>query len=163
MQRLSEDITQYFQAQGFVILSTIDKDGKPHAACKGIVKISKKGFVYLLDLYKGRTYENLQHNPRASITVVDEHKFTGYCLKGKARIIKREKCPPDIMSAWENKIISRITQRVIKNIRGEKGHTRHPETFLPMPEYMILVKIDKIIDLTPHHIKSLPVQGGKGG
>ena len=52
MQRLTEDIIQLFQNQGYVIVSTIDRDGLPHSACKGIVKINRSGRIYLLDLYK---------------------------------------------------------------------------------------------------------------
>jgi hypothetical protein len=136
-------------------VSTIDKDGSPHNACKGIVEITEDGRIYLLDLYMGRTYENLIKNPKISVTAVDEHKFIGYSLKGRAGIIKKDKISRQLMRLWENKITSRITHRVMKNLRGEKGHSRHPEALLPKPEYMILVNVEKIIDLIPHHIRQV--------
>lgn len=153
MKRLSDDINRFLQKQGFVIVSTIGRDGYAHSSCKGIVKINRNGQIYLLDLYMGKTYENIMQNPHISITAVDEHRFRGYCLKGKAKIIKRDKLKPQIIKAWEDKITSRITQRIIKSIRGEKGHSRHPEVLLPKPEYMIVMEVEKVIDLTPHHIK----------
>lgn len=153
MKKINEEIIHLFQSQGFVIVSTIDKDGSPHNSCKGIVKINKNGSIYLLDLYQGRTYENLRQAPQISITAVDEHKFRGYCLKGKAKIIGQDKFRSGIIKAWEDKITGRITQRVLKNMRGEKGHHRHPEVLLPKPEYMIVMKTEEVVDLTPHHLK----------
>lgn len=153
MKVLSEEIIRFFHKQPYTIVTTIDKNGCPHNSCKGIVDIEENGKVYLLDLYKERTRENLKGNPHISITAVDEHKFMGYSLKGMAKIVKREKVKEHIIKSWEDKITKRITQRLLKNIRGEKGHPRHPEALLPKPEYLIEVEVKEITDLTPHHIR----------
>lgn len=153
MKRLTDEIIQFFQNQGFTIVSTLDRKGSLHNSCKGIVEINKSGEVYLLDLYKGETYENLKRNANISITAVDEHRFKGYCLKGKAKIIPRGKFSSRILKAWEDRITGRITQRLIKNLHEEKGHPRHPEILLPKPEYMIVMEVKEIIDLTPQHLK----------
>lgn len=153
MDRLPSEITHFFQNQSLVIVSTIDKNGSVHNSCKGIVKINKDGKIYLLDLYQEKTFENLNRNPNISITAVNEHSFKGYCLKGKAKIMPSEKLTKDILKAWEDRIASRITQRVIKNIREEKGHPRHPEALLPRPKYLIMAEIEDIVDLTPHRLK----------
>ena len=153
MKRLADDIINFFQSQGYVIVSTIDKNGSLHNACKGIVDIKSNGRIYLLDLYKGKTFENLKNNRHISISAVDEHKFIGYCLKGKVRIITGEEINPQIIKAWEERITSRLTRRVIRNIHEEKGHPRHPEALLPKPEYLIVMDAEEAIDLTPHHLK----------
>ena len=153
MKRLTEDIVEFFREQSFTIVSTIDKYGNPHSSCKGIVKINRNGQVYLLDLYKAKTFANLKQNPHISITAVDEHSFEGYCLKGKAKIMPQDKLKPQIIKAWEERIATRITQRLLKNIRQEKGHPQHPEALLPKPEYLIFVEVEDIVDLTPHHLK----------
>ncbi|MDP3732336.1 MAG: pyridoxamine 5'-phosphate oxidase family protein [Candidatus Omnitrophota bacterium] len=153
MKRLGDDVIQFFHNQGCVIVSTIDKNGFPHGACKGIVQINRNGRIYLLDLYRARTYDNLKQNSYISITAIDEHKFMGYCLKGKAEIISEEKFGSQIIKAWEARITSRLTRRVLKNIREEKGHPRHPEALLPRPEYLIVMEVEEIVDLTPHHLK----------
>ena len=153
MRRLGNEIIHFFNSQGFVIASTVDKDGKVHTSCKGIVKINLKGEVYLLDLYKHRTYENLKNNPHISITAVDEHRFLGYCLKGKARIIIEDDIKPNIMKSWDDRITSRLSRRILKNIRDEKGHHSHPEALLPKPKYLIVMQVQEIVDLTPQHIK----------
>ena len=150
---ITPEIVQFFHNQHFTIISTIDGKGYPHNSCKGIVEIDKSGRVYLLDLYTAGTYKNLKRNPRISITAVDEHKFIWYCLKGKAKILSKNKVEPQIIEAWRNKIASRVTIRIIKKIHGEKGHLRHPEILLPKPKYIIVIEVDTIIDLTPGHLK----------
>ncbi|MFA5410783.1 MAG: pyridoxamine 5'-phosphate oxidase family protein [Candidatus Omnitrophota bacterium] len=149
MKKPSEEIVRFLQNQGFVVVSTIDKKGYPHNSCKGILEIDKEGRVYLLDLYRGNTYANLKRDPRISITAVDEHKFKGYCLKGKAEIVAGENLDSEMIKAWETRLTARITQRLLKNLREEKGHPRHPEALLPKPEYMIVMKVDEVINLAP--------------
>jgi len=158
MKTLSENLIHFFHKQTFTIISTIDKKGFPHNSCKGIVKINKSGQIYLLDLYKAQTFENLKRNPHIAITAVDEHKFRGFCLKGTAKIIRGDRLSSHIITAWEKRITHRITQRVLKNIAGEKGHPQHPEVLLPKPEYMIVMQAEEVIDLTPQHLKHTEVQ-----
>lgn len=155
MKKLPDEVIQFFQKQGFVIVSTLDKGRTLHNSCKGIVRIEESGKIYLLDLYRGRTYDNLRHNSNISITSVDEHRFIGYCLKGKVKIISAKKLSSSVLKKWEDKITGRITQRVIRNIHEEKGHPRHPEILLPKPEYMFVMDVKEIVDLTPHHIKGI--------
>lgn len=156
MIKLSNEIIHFFQDQGCVIVSTVDEDGSPNSSCKGIVEIDHDGRVYLLDLYLGRTRKNLERDPHISITAINEHHFTGYCLKGRARILTKEELKPHLVKAWDDRITSRLTQRLIRNIHGEKGHPRHPEALLPDPQYVIAVEVDEIVDLTPHPLREMP-------
>jgi uncharacterized pyridoxamine 5'-phosphate oxidase family protein len=155
VKRITQDIVHFFKEQGYVIVVTVDKHGNPHSACKGIVQINKNGKIYLLDLYRKNTYKNLKHNAHISITAVEEHKFKGYCLKGKARILETKKLKAGLLKAWEERIASRLTQRLLRNIREEKSHPGHPEALLPKPEYIICMEIEEIIDLTPQHLKGI--------
>jgi general stress protein 26 len=151
--KLPEAVVQFFQAQGCVVVASIDEKGFPHSACKGIVEINKDGRVYLFDLYRRRTHKNIKRNPRMSITAFDEHKFHGYCLKGRAKAIIEEEIDAKLIRAWEDRITSRLTQRLLRNIHEEKGHPRHPEAILPKPEYLIEVEVEEIVDLTPRHLQ----------
>lgn len=153
MKRLSKDIIDFFHRQSFVIVTTVDRNGTPHNSCKGIVKINRNGTIYLLDLYRAKTYSNLRRNPSMSITAVDENTFSGYCLKGRSKEMRLEQLKPYVIRSWEERINSRITQRIIKSIRGEKGHPSQPEALLPKPAYMIVMDVKSVCDLTPHHIK----------
>ncbi len=153
MKKLTDEIAKFLHDQGFVVVSTLDKNKAIHSSCKGIVKISKAGSIYLLDLYVGETFNNLRLLPNITITAVDEHKFKGYCLKGKAKLVEASRLKPHLIKEWEDRLTSRITQRVIKNMRDEKGHPRHPEALLPGPAYLIVMRVDEIVDLTPHRLK----------
>jgi uncharacterized pyridoxamine 5'-phosphate oxidase family protein len=153
MKRMKDEIVRFLRKQNFFVVATVGPDGIPHTSCKGIVKVSRNGQVYLLDLYTGTTYRNLQTNPRISLTAVDEHRFKGYCLKGKARIASRNEFTPSILKAWQDRITGRITHRLIKNIKGERGHPQHPEARLPKPEYLVVMDVEEVVDLTPQHIK----------
>lgn len=153
MKGLTDRIIHFFGNQGFVIVSTIDKNGHPHSSCKGIVEIKKEGRVYLFDLYKARTYKNLQSNTNISITAVDEHKFEGYCLKGKARIVAGRALTAQTIKAWEEKIAGRISKRMIRNIREDKVVTRHSEALLPRPQYLIMMEVEEIVDLIPQNLR----------
>ena len=153
MKKLPEEVINFFHNQSFVIVNTVDQQGYPHSSCKGIVKINHTGKVYLLDLYRGKTFENLKNNPQVSITAVDEHKFHGFSLKGRAMMQPEGKLDSLLNKAWEERITSRITQRLLKNVRGEEGMKHHPEALLPQPKYLIAMEVEEIIDLTPQHLK----------
>ncbi|MFA6350209.1 MAG: pyridoxamine 5'-phosphate oxidase family protein [Candidatus Omnitrophota bacterium] len=153
MVKLPSDVLDFFQKQGFVIVITRDLGGSLHCSCKGIVRITPEGKIYLLDVYKEHTYENLKNDDNISIAAVDEHRFKGYCLKGNANIVAACDLDKEINAAWEERISGRITQRVLKNLREEKGHPRHPEASFPKPQYLIVMDVNQIVDLTPRHLK----------
>lgn len=154
MKVLPDIVVNFLEKQGFSIVSTLDSDLKINCAAKGIVGINRNGKVFLIDLYRGKTFNNLLNNPTISITSVDEHLFMGYTLKGKAKMIERNKIENDIIKAWEERVIQRISQRVIKSIKNDKKSGNHPEAKFPHPEYLIEVDVEDIVDLTPSHLKS---------
>ena len=159
MKQLSASVTDFLRSQGFVIVSSVDKNGFPHSSCKAVVKADSSGEIYLIDVYHGVTHENILINPRISISAVDEHKFIGYCLKGKARIIQDKAISQEIIKTWEDNITSRLAKRLLKNIVQDKGQKHHPEAGLPHPKYLIALEVEEIIDLAPHHLKKEAVHG----
>ena len=156
MKTLSDDIVNFLERQGFSIVSTLDANGRIHCSAKGIVGIEKKGKVFLIDLYKAETFKNLQRNPTISITSIDEHLFMGYTLKGTAKIVDRDRIKSHIIKAWEERVIQRISKRVIKSIKDYKKSGHHPEAKFPYPEYLIEVDVEDVVDLTPAHLKKIP-------
>ncbi len=152
MQRIPREVVAFFQSQGIVVVSTVDEHGFPHSSCKGIVEIKDDGFVYLLDLYHGLSSRHLKTNTHIALTAIDEHKFRGYCLKGIARVMTDGVLADELLRAWDARITSRLTQRLLRNISGEKGHKGHPEVLLPNPKYLIEIEVQEIVDLTPRHL-----------
>ena len=151
--KLSDDIINFFQKQGFVIISTLDEKGFIHCSAKGIVGIEAKGKVYLIDLYRAKTFNNLKNNNLVSITSVDENSFTGYTLKGRAMIVERENIKEHVVKEWEERVIKRISDRVIKNVRRDRKSSSHPEARFPVPEYLIEIDVEAVVDLAPAELK----------
>ena len=146
---LPEDVVSFLKRHGIATVATLDPEGAIHCAVKGIVGFEGNNKILIMDLYHGRTHRNLKNNPTITITVVNEKDFRGYALQGKARIVKREDIQPYIVDAWEERIIHRITERVLRSVRrGEKTGVHH-EAHLPhQPKYLIEVDVDHIVDLT---------------
>ena len=153
MQELSEEIINFLQRQGVVIISTLDSQGRIHCSAKGIVSIEKEGKIYVIDLYCGKTFNNLSQNPTTSITAIDERRFVGYTLQGKARIVEKKDFDTALIKTWEEKVVARISKRLIKNVQEGKGSVRHPEAHLPPVQHLIALEVESIVDLTPAHIK----------
>ncbi|MDP8216737.1 MAG: pyridoxamine 5'-phosphate oxidase family protein [Candidatus Kaelpia imicola] len=147
---LSDKVVDFLERQSFVIVSTIDSDGRIHCSAKGIVGIHKDGSVFVIDLYRNKTYDNLKNDPRVSITQVDEHSFTGYTLQGKAKIVFKDQINDDQIKEWEKKVLKRISDRLVKSVQSEKASSMHHEAQLPEePKYLIEIDVESIIDLSP--------------
>ncbi len=153
MKKISKEIASLLESKGFVIVSTLDKDGNIHCSAKGVVEVEEEGKVYLIDLYKRVTYANLQRNSTVSITVIDEEQFAGFNLKGKASIVQKKDMEDKFIKKWQKEIIRRISKRVIKNIKKDKKSKKLPETNFPQPEYLIEIKVGQIVDLAPSPLK----------
>lgn len=153
MENLSKEIIYVFEKQGFVVVSTLGLKGDIHCAAKGIVGIESEGKVYIIDLYKRETFNNLKNNSTVSITAIDEETFTGYTLKGKAKIVDRQEIKEHVIESWENKVVQRVSKRVIGNIKKDRKSPHHPEAIFPQPQYLIEVDVESVVDLTPKQLK----------
>ena len=152
--KLSGEVVKFLERQNYVMVTTLDKKGFPHVSCKGTLKVLPSGKIYLIDLYKRKTHENLQRDGSFSLAAVDEHRFMGFCVKGTGRIIKGKALTPNLLAAWEGKINSRLRQRVIRHLKQEREKSGHPELFLPSPEYVIVMEAQEMVDLTPGHVRN---------
>lgn len=153
MRKLPQNIISCLERQKIAIISTLDAKKRIHCSVKGIVGIEPQGKVYIIDLYCRNTFKNLKKDPTISVTVVDEARFEGYTLKGKAKIVARDKIEDHIMKGWEAKVIERISSRVIKNIQVSRKTRHHPESRMPQPRYLIAIEVKDIVDLIPSHLK----------
>ncbi len=153
MKQISVAIIDFLHTQDFVVVSSIDKNGIPHSSCKAIVKIVPAGKIYVVDVYHGVTSENIERNQRISISAVDEHKFIGYCLKGKARKMQDDFISQEIIKTWEDNITSRLAKRLLRNLVQDQGQRHHPEASLPYPKQLIVLEVEEIVDLAPFHLR----------
>ncbi|MDD5409628.1 MAG: pyridoxamine 5'-phosphate oxidase family protein [Candidatus Omnitrophica bacterium] len=153
MKQIPEMVIEFLRAQGFVIFSSIDKKGFPHSSCKDIVKIEPAGKIYVIDVYQGLTAENIKYNPQVSISAVDEHKFMGYCLKGRAKVMAADAISQELTRFWEDKITSRLAKRLLHNLAQDKARAHHPEASLPKPTHLIAITVEEIVDLAPYYLR----------
>ncbi|MDP3042098.1 MAG: pyridoxamine 5'-phosphate oxidase family protein [Candidatus Omnitrophota bacterium] len=153
MKPIPTAIIDFLRIQDFVVVSSIDENGFPHSSIKAIVKIDPAGEIYLVDVYHGLTSKNIVNNPHLSISAVDEHKFIGYCLKGRARVIQAKVISQEILKTWEDNITSRLAKRLLRNLIQDKGQGHHPEASLPHPQHLIALEVEAIIDLAPPRFK----------
>jgi len=153
MKQIPVAVIDFLRTQGFVIVSSIDKNGFPHNSCKDMVKIDSNGQIYLMDVYYGLTAENIKRNSLVSISAVDEHKFMGYCLKGKAKVISDNEISQEFIKSWEDNITARLAKRLLHNLSQDKSHAHHPEASLPRPKHLIVIEVEEIVNLAPHYLR----------
>jgi len=148
--KLPANIVRFFSKKGSVIVSSISPDEHIHTSVKGVVGIEEEGKVYVIDLYHNETFKNLSANNRVTLTGIDEKSFVGFALQGTGKVISYADAASHVVLAWENAIVKRITDRMIKNIQdGIKTH-KHHEALLPdVPRYVIEVSVDRIVNLSP--------------
>jgi len=148
--QLPDHVIHFLEGQGFVIVSTLDPQGRIHCSAKGIVGIEKEGKVLVIDVYRNNTFKNLKNDLRVSITSVDEDKFMGFTLQGTARIVPREDMEDHIVARWEDRVIKRISKRIAMGIKAGARSKNMFEAELPRhPKYLIEINVENIIDLSP--------------
>lgn len=153
---LAARVAEFFRKQNFVIVSTMDKQGRIHCSAKGLVDATDDGRVFLLDVYLKQTFRNLKEDARVSLTAINEDKFIGFTLQGRGKIIPKQDIDVLILRKWERLLIGRISNRVIKGIKaGNKTSTHFEAALPPTPQYLIEVDVDQIIDLVPPLIRQM--------
>lgn len=150
MKVLSIDVMRFLEKQRVFVVSTLDDHGRIHCSAKGVVGYEPEGKIYIMDLYLRKTFRNLNKRSTISLTSVDEDAFEGYCFQGKGKIVPYEKIQDHLIEKWSKRIIQRIADRVIRNVRAENAGDRHYEAELPhIPKYLIEIDVEQVIDLAP--------------
>jgi len=137
MTKISAEVINFLDRQGFVVVSTIDSQGTINSSAKGIVKVEEDDKVYLIDLYRANTFSNLRDNPTITITAIDERRFKGYSLKGRAQVVEGKDVDDNIIKEWEDRVVSRISKRLVSDIQEDKKASNHPEARFPKPSILL--------------------------
>lgn len=146
-----EKVANFFKSRKVVLVMTMEEGGTIHSAVKGILEVDpKEGKILLVDLYSGETLRNIRNNPLVNITAIDEQRFEGYALQGRASIIPQDRIHEDFIRKWQDHITKRISERIVASVRSGKKSKKIFEAHLAMkPQYMIEVKADAVADLSP--------------
>jgi len=152
--KIEKDIIKYFTKNHIVLVSTLDCNARIYSSIKGLVYISEDAKAYIVDLFHNNTFRNIQKDNRISLTAVSVYHFKGYVLQGIARCLQIEDIPNLVKNKWEEHLVSRISERIIKNLQ-DRTVFGQPEAELPKIKYFIEVEIENIINLAPPKEKEI--------
>ena len=86
MAKLTQEMKDMLAAQQCFV-ATAALDGTPNIGAKGSTHVLDDEHIAFFELTGGRTWENLQKNPKVAIAVADKSKLQGYRFVGKAELI----------------------------------------------------------------------------
>lgn len=86
MAKLTDEMKALVASQQ-PFIATASPDGMPNIGPKRSTHVVDDEHIAFFELTGGRTWENLQRNPRVAIAVVDASKMQGYRFVGKAELV----------------------------------------------------------------------------
>lgn len=86
MAKLSEEMKTLIASQQ-AFIATTGPDGAPNIGTKASTHVLDDEHIVFYELTGGRTWINLQNDPRLAIAVADRSKLQGYRFVGKAELI----------------------------------------------------------------------------
>jgi predicted pyridoxine 5'-phosphate oxidase superfamily flavin-nucleotide-binding protein len=86
MAKLNEEMKALLASQQ-ALIATASPDGMPSIGAKGSTHLLDDEHIAFYELAGGRTWENLQKNPRIAIAVVDRNTMQGYRFVGTAELV----------------------------------------------------------------------------
>ena len=86
MAKLSQEMKDLVGGQQ-VFIATTDPNGAPNIGTKASTHVLDDEHIVFYELTGGRTWANLQNDPRVAIAVADRSKLQGYRFVGKAELI----------------------------------------------------------------------------
>ena len=148
MDYLSDSLIGFIKRHDTTYVATANGDGQPNVVPKGTLHVEDDKTVYILDLYKGRTRSNLEKNNRIALTLIDQHAYCGFQIKGTAQIIEKGQLFEKYVNIWKERKQAMMTKRIIGNL--QKGRASGvSEKDLPHPMYLIKVSVTEVLDLSP--------------
>jgi predicted pyridoxine 5'-phosphate oxidase superfamily flavin-nucleotide-binding protein len=86
MAKLSEEMKALIASQQ-AFIATTEPNGAPNIGTKASTHVLDDENIVFYELTGGRTWINLQNDPRVAIAVADRSKLQGYRFVGKAELI----------------------------------------------------------------------------
>ena len=86
MAKLSEEMNTLIASQQ-AFIATTDPNGAPNIGTKASTHVLDDEHIVFYELTGGRTWTNLQNDPRVAIAVADRSKLQGYRFVGKAELV----------------------------------------------------------------------------
>jgi predicted pyridoxine 5'-phosphate oxidase superfamily flavin-nucleotide-binding protein len=144
---INKILKELIESREFISLASCDLSGRPNAAPKFLLKVSGD-YLYLVDYIIGRTFSNLQINPRASLSFIDSNTLIGYQINGRVEIIDSGAEYEEIIKELHHKQIDLSIARVIEGVTKGKAHKSY-EVAIPEQFVIFKVKMEEIVEMRP--------------
>ncbi len=100
MEKISESIKKFLNAQKLGYVATVSEDGSPNLSPKGTIIAWDDNTLAFADIRSPNTMRNLEKNPNLEINVVDPLLRKGFRFKGQGTIIKNGETYEAILSHY---------------------------------------------------------------
>jgi uncharacterized pyridoxamine 5'-phosphate oxidase family protein len=140
-----EMIKKTLEKRAFVFFATADLIGQPNVAPKFLVRVGQKD-LYLVDYVFGKTWENIQVNPKAAISFMEQDTLHGYLLRGTTEWINAGERFDSIIEEFQDKQLSMIVARVAEGVSRSK---KHEDSDFAMPEKGGVIKfhVEELVEI----------------
>jgi predicted pyridoxine 5'-phosphate oxidase superfamily flavin-nucleotide-binding protein len=144
---INKSLKELIETREFISMASCDLELRPNAAPKFLLKV-EGNYLYLVDYIIGRTFTNLQINPRASLSFIDSNTLIGYQINGRVEIIDAGQEYKEIIKELQHKQINLSIARVIEGVTKGKAHKSFE---LAIPEQFVIfkVKMEEIVEMRP--------------
>lgn len=142
---LDKEINQLLKSREFISIATCDLADQPNAAPKFFLKL-EDGHIYLVDYSIGRTWRNLQVNPRASLSLMDTEKLVGYQVNGTVEIIDKGGEFEKIMHELVEREVTLSAKRIIEGVTSGKKHTNF-ELDISKKFAILKIKVEEVAQI----------------
>ena len=144
---INKCLKELIESREFISLASCDLDGRPNAAPKFLLKVAGD-YLYLVDYIIGRTFSNLQANPRASLSFIDSNTLIGYQINGRVEIIDSGTEYEEIIKELHNKQLDLSIARVIEGVTKGKAHKSY-EMAIPEQFVIFKIKMEEVVEMRP--------------
>ena len=91
MVEIPEKVRRLIKKEDVLVVGSASKSSIPNVSPRTAFYVDKDSSIYWIELFKHKSYRNLQKNPWCSIAVFDKKELRGYQMKGKASIVNDKK------------------------------------------------------------------------
>jgi len=144
---INKNIKALIESREFISVATSDLEAMPNAAPKFLLKV-EDDHIYLVDYIIGRTFCNLQVNPRISLSFLDFATLMGYQINGRVEIIDSGKEYATVLKELQDKQIDLSIKRVIEGVTKGQAHKAY-EVGIPEQFVILKVKVEEIVQMQP--------------
>ncbi len=109
------------------LLATSDLSGRPNVAVKGSLIVIDGNTLAFAEASGGRTYRNIQENPRVMVVAADFARMEGYRIVGEAKLVTEGKIYEQLAGAFERmgrpkpKAAAEIRVTEVYDLRGNRA------------------------------------------